>query len=101
MLFQTSLQLLKLGREISRPVLRAALVPVTVSPVVQVKISACDSVLVEIDAVHSSHEHKAYTPGGSEFHLERLPIWLHSGSRFLSLPIYCGVSIVAGGVAVC
>src|SRR5262249_55686552 len=47
------------------------------SSVVEEQILAADPVLVLIDSVHATHEHKPGTARGAQTFFERLPVWLH------------------------
>ena len=51
---------------------------VTLSRIIEVQILPGDAMLVQVDPVHSPHEHEADAPLLAELVYERLPIGLHS-----------------------
>src|SRR5713226_3571878 len=52
------------------------------SRIIQIQIYPCNAMLVEVDAVHTAHEHESGTPLRSELLLERRPIRFHSPISF-------------------
>src|ERR1700675_3400378 len=63
---------------------------VALSRIIQIQIHPCNAMLVEVDAVHTAHEHESGAPFPSELLFERRPI------RFHSFPI----SFIAGALVV-
>src|SRR6266849_10167297 len=72
-------------RPLEIPMLTGHVAP---SRIIQIQIHPCNAMLVEVDAVHTAHEHESGAPFPSELLFERLPI------RFHSFPI----SFIAGAL---